>query len=236
MPLFRRQTAEKDAKANFLSEKPPVEAPPTYSVAVDQLNEILGRLNLHSEPTDPTVDTCLAHLKLLNAFFNLKEEIGYTDGLFGLWDSRAPGNEESVAGDDAARKARDEALSKVREKRWSLYVARAVDRFEVWWTHVLCEREAKSPGSYGRLRQSDYTDQIRMTGFPTMGTPRKWHVDQLPPIGRRARQRLLVSYANKNRCSDGMAYIYVEPCTVSRRLYALWSQGCLDHRHAMADC
>lgn len=38
-------------------------------------------------PLAPVAETCIAHLRLLHAFHSLKEDIGYSDGLFGLWDS-----------------------------------------------------------------------------------------------------------------------------------------------------
>lgn len=67
----------------------------------------------------PTVDACLSHLKLLRAFEVLKQKVGYTDGLWNIWDSRAKGSID--------------VLAKLREKRWAIYIARAVDRYEAWW-------------------------------------------------------------------------------------------------------
>ena len=67
---------------------------------------------------------------MLSAFHALKEDVGFADGLFNLWDGRCEkvGNVE-------------EALGKMREKRWALYVARAAERFEDWWLQVLVPRE-----------------------------------------------------------------------------------------------
>lgn len=167
------------------------QAPPTYSAmdplpetTTEDLSAAFNELNIQTSPTNPTVDLCLAHLKLLNAFFNLKEEIGYTDGLFGLWDSRVVG----IAGpaessDEAASKSQEEALSKIREKRWALYVARAVDRFEVWWLKVLCTRETTSGSPANRLRQADLESPY-MSDFPITGKPQVWTADMLPPIGK----------------------------------------------------
>lgn len=116
-----------------------------------------ANLSLTSTPSDdiPAVDTCLAHLKLLHAIHSMKEDVGYTDGLFGLWDSRAereaptldtksmPGlNDTQLTNEDMTKLA----LSKLREKRWALYVARAVDRYRDWWktmpeSHYLTQAE-----------------------------------------------------------------------------------------------
>jgi hypothetical protein len=36
---------------------------------------------------------------------------------------------------------KDETLAKMREERWALYIARAVERFDAWWLHVLVQME-----------------------------------------------------------------------------------------------
>ncbi|KFY23177.1 hypothetical protein V493_06031 [Pseudogymnoascus sp. VKM F-4281 (FW-2241)] len=112
----------------------------------------------------PTPEQTLGHLKLLEAFYALKDEVAYTDGAFGLFDCRAPGTEESVAGDQPATIKRLEALAQIREKRWALYVARAADRFESWWTRVLMPMDKVFCNSLGlsrgvsRLRTYDLSD------------------------------------------------------------------------------
>lgn len=90
----------------------------------------------------PTTQAILAHLKLLEALYALKDEVAYTDGLFGLFDNRAHGSEASVAGDPDATRRRLESLAAIREKRWLLYVARAALRYECWWTQVLEKMDA----------------------------------------------------------------------------------------------
>jgi hypothetical protein len=160
--------------------------PPGYSamdplpqVAIEQLNAGFKNLKISSIPQPfPEVDICIAHLKLLEAFQSLKEEVGYTDGAFDLWDTRAPGTDESVAGDQLATKTRNEALSKIREKRWALYVARAVDRFESWWINILTPRE----GQPIRLRTGDMLTPA-FQNFPYTGTPHIYTTSMLPPLG-----------------------------------------------------
>lgn len=148
----------------------------------------------------PTPEATLGHLKLLEAFYALKDEVAYTDGAFGLFDCRAPGTEESVAGDQPATIRRLEALAQIREKRWALYVARAADRFESWWTKVLTVMDKAFCNSLGpslgvmRLRTSDLSNLTSWNKFvdePALNNVAKgrkplkwvWTRDMLPPLG-----------------------------------------------------
>jgi hypothetical protein len=160
--------------------------PPTYTAtanpggpSLDEINANFANLRIEVIPPPfPDTDIVLAHLKLLETLFILKQEVGYTDGAFDLWDSRAPGTAESVANDETARNTRNEALSKIREKRWALYVARAVRRFELWWAKVLCLYE-----------QGQILEQKNMLGkvfqdFPIAGRVQTWTTNMLPPLGK----------------------------------------------------
>lgn len=150
----------------------------------------------------PTPEETLGHLKLLEAFYALKDEVAYTDGAFGLFDCRAPGTEESVAGDQPATIKRLEALAQIREKRWALYVARAADRFESWWTKVLTPMDKAFCNSLGpslgvsRLRTSDLSNLQMWNKFVNEPALNKyvndlgwkpvkwvWTRDMLPPLG-----------------------------------------------------
>ena len=75
----------------------------------------------------PSVDQCIAHLKLLECLHELRETVATTDGLYGINDAIVP------TGLDQATHA--SVLTKIREKRWSIYVAQAAKRFELWWEH-----------------------------------------------------------------------------------------------------
>ncbi|KFY69588.1 hypothetical protein V496_00103 [Pseudogymnoascus sp. VKM F-4515 (FW-2607)] len=149
----------------------------------------------------PTPEETLGHLKLLEAFYALKDEVAYTDGAFGLFDCRAPGTEESVAGDQPATIKRLEALAQIREKRWALYVARAADRFESWWTKVLTPMDKAFCNSLGpslgvsRLRTSDLSNLQMWNKFVNEPALNKyvndlgwkpvkwvWTRDMLPPL------------------------------------------------------
>lgn len=114
----------------------------------------------------------------------MKEEVGYTDGLWNIWDSRADSDIELSPADLKALGARntetladDEKklkLSKIREKRWALFVARAVDRYESWW--------ASMPQSM--LREDDMNEEASSlyNNFVTEKKKWPWASHMLPPL------------------------------------------------------
>lgn len=111
--------------------------PPSYAQEAVDITAGFASLNLGSTTTKPTVDQCVAHLKLLEAFHQLREDVSTNDGLFGISDQLASLSSKG-----------DKGLATVREKRWAVYVARAADRFESWWD--ICV-----PARKPRLRQRD---------------------------------------------------------------------------------
>lgn len=141
--------------------------PPSYTHAPVDITANFVKLNLESKSTKPTVDQCIAHLKLLEAFHQLREDIATTDGLFGIQDELAT---------KVIRQ--DEALAKVREKRWAVYVARAADRFERWWATCV-------PSTQQALRQSDVASKGNFDRIASVGRPMK--IIDLPPLGRFSR-------------------------------------------------
>ncbi|KAL5313115.1 hypothetical protein ACEPPN_019542 [Leptodophora sp. 'Broadleaf-Isolate-01'] len=198
LDTMSRLSTEKEAAPSLLSATTAVPsiaegcpygvAPPVYT-AVDNHESSAGpsmadfvgnfaNLKIEAGLLDfPTNDLALAHLKVLEAFFSLKGEVGYTDGVFELWDSRAPGTAESIAGDEVATRTRLEALSKIREKRWALYVARAVDRFETWWMGYLSKLEPDA------VMMKDTDMGLRgYTHWPRSGKLQHWRPEMLPPL------------------------------------------------------
>lgn len=155
-------------------------APPVYEEfevphfaedAETQLREAFYHLNLCQEPSAiPTIDTCLAHLRLLRAFEDLKTRVGYSDGLWDIWDTRAH---------NASRNAADDVLAKLREKRWAVFVARAAERYEAWWKSfvpdMLTESDMLTDGKDGQLSKYE--------SFVTRREPMIWTSDALPPLG-----------------------------------------------------
>jgi hypothetical protein len=130
----------------------------------------------------PTPAECIAHLKLLHAFAKLRRDIGNRDGLFGISLGKADtqeqsnnpnGAQSSTNGDaqpggvheqDAGRAAveshapetaatPDAALAeRIRDKRWAVFVHKAVDRFEAWWNSL----SNASSVWYSTIKQSDF--------------------------------------------------------------------------------
>lgn len=170
--------------------------PPAYSEAADvdvDNTAAFSTLSLHDTPKDPDADTCLAHSKLLFALQSLKEDVGYTDGLWDIWDSRQDTldpaahrlpDADTATTPDAGTKIK---LSAIREKRWALYVARAVDRYEAWWstfdTNFLREDDMKLAS--GALYHNFVSDKQYMTWDESMLPPLDvlmvWHAHMLNP-------------------------------------------------------
>lgn len=115
-------------------------------------------------------DTIFSHLKLLHAFQALKEEVGYSNGLWNIWDAQAT----QLPHADEAAKTR--ALSRLREKRWAVFVARAVDRYETWWrtlpSSMLQEQDMASP------------DSPKYMTYALHGQGMVWTAEMLPPLGK----------------------------------------------------
>ena len=152
--------------------------PPSYSASVVQeplpdISTAFANLNL-DEPSalaqTPTPDECLAHLKLLEAFFSLRQDISEHDGLFGISDSFATASTE---------RERTELLAKFREKRWQVYVSKANKRFEAWWVTCVMP-EAR------RQTQSAVTTVGRT---PWVGEKLKFERQNLPPLGKRVTRK-----------------------------------------------
>ncbi|RYP55715.1 hypothetical protein DL771_012456 [Monosporascus sp. 5C6A] len=148
---------------------------------VAELNSAFSSLNLPATAADVSPDSCIAHLKLLSAFQYLKEDVGYTDGLWQLFDSRAlsprpkPRIHIGRSDEEARRAGEDRAartLAMLREKRWALYVARAVDRYEAWW-----ESFSKDPLTEADMENDD---QSKYSGF-TDDVLLVWHAHMLNP-------------------------------------------------------
>ncbi|KAJ5888188.1 hypothetical protein N7495_008229 [Penicillium taxi] len=121
--------------------------PPPYSEENPLTPTNLPKLNLNrnadqnSDSSDlVTPDQCVAHLKLLAVLADLRDTISGHNGLFGIYNSIAERFEP--------QDQRDRALARIREKRWTVYTARAVDRYEKWWSSAL-------PSSRCRLTITD---------------------------------------------------------------------------------
>ncbi len=223
---------------------------PTAEDAAD-VNVIAAfeKLDLSAGPRNPTVDTCLAHLKLLFAIQAMKEDVGYTDGLWDIWDIRAgtPDEEPPSAAPEKNEKSVNEKgangmpenekihdkklqiLSKLREKRWAVFIARAVDRYEAWWKSMpqqpLSEQEMLVPSS-AAYAQFPYKAENLVA----------WTETSLPPLGESSTRLHLGSALTCDRCSDDMACPHAQSPCLPRGCYAGGLPGPLGHRHALAPC
>ncbi|EAW16709.1 uncharacterized protein NFIA_060650 [Aspergillus fischeri NRRL 181] len=69
---------------------------------------------------------CRQHKQLLRCFWSLKQTVSKVEGLF----KAEYVHEIKTESDPIARH------SMVEERRWSIYVSRAIHRFSVWWAHL----------------------------------------------------------------------------------------------------
>jgi hypothetical protein len=167
------RTSEDSEKKRFFSSlisSATSASPPEYSER--DVTEDLASLNLISTDS-PTVDQCIAHLKLLEAFHALRQSVSKTDGLFGIHDELAPRSGGKC----------EEELLKVYEKRWAIYVARAVDRFESWWSACVPSSYKGRPIERPNQTRLMGTDGVEFTDFSKGGVPIEFTADNLPPLG-----------------------------------------------------
>ncbi|TID21286.1 hypothetical protein E2P81_ATG04572 [Venturia nashicola] len=205
--------------------------PPSYSVeppsqeAPEDLSARLASLDLSSvvkNGVNISADQCTAHLKLLEAFNQLREDIGQTQGLFGIKDPKFDSPETT---DPYHHAQSPQALAKLRiaEKRWSVYVARAVDRFERWYNACVPATMGGAPCDRltgNQLLTKKGLDKVAYHGLPIKQLTLP---DQVPPL-----DVLMVwhSYMLNPRCffedcfrygkldffATGMPWPAIDPC------------------------
>ena len=181
--------------------------PPAYGahvadLATDEdaavLTASFAALDLAPGPQDPSVATCLAHLKLLFAFKGLRDDVGCHDGLWDIWDSRAHNSQNSA-----------DVLPLLREKRWAIFVARAVDRYESWWNTF--------PGGDTLTEADIHNGSSRYVKFTEPCEPLNLTPDELPPLGKIASQWVLseTHLLMGSRCSADLACTHAKSALVS---------------------
>ncbi|KAH8194952.1 hypothetical protein TruAng_010893 [Truncatella angustata] len=179
---------------------PPPTGPPKQlsEKELDALNAAFSALNLPTVAQKVDENTCLAHLKLLATFHNLKEDVGYTDGLWNIFDSRANRHDDPKSEPGAV-------LAKLREKRWAIYVTRAVDRYEAWWNTMPSDPLTNDEMTANSPKHGDFVNSE---------TPLKWTPEMLPPL-----DVLMVWHAHMLNPRD-----YLEDCLRAGRR-ELWTAG-----------
>jgi hypothetical protein len=132
---------------------------------------------LHTALPIVSAQECLQHQHLLRCFVNLKQTVSRKKGLF---------RTEHVHDINTEPDPRTRQTI-VEERRWSIYVSRAIHRFSVWWA---CLATLRTPGFLsGQATEKPY-----------------WTTDRMPPLGKyhaaRHRERLTCG-----RCFDGPSCI-----------------------------
>ncbi|KAJ5154608.1 Protein of unknown function DUF1399 [Penicillium coprophilum] len=158
-----RSSKSAEASAEAVSNPPPyssivepIDEPPTY-----QQPNVSHRLSRNVSPKSEDtldIDECINHLKLLSAIAKLRNLIRGTDKLFGVRDSEARNFT------DPRKQA--QAAARIQEKRWAVYVARAVDRFTIWWQTCLPTL------NNSHISMLDYSSGAKIA----------WAVNMLPPL------------------------------------------------------
>ncbi|KAA8895751.1 hypothetical protein FN846DRAFT_968100 [Sphaerosporella brunnea] len=129
------------------------------------------------KPELPTNEEILQHVKLLALFDKLRFDISTTAGLFGHDPPPEPTQDD---------------IDRVQEKRWQVYVTRAVERFTIWWEKaiprtlngfVVQELNATNYEPRFRAMLSAQKKMLEEHGdFPLPGMNLTIGVDTLPPL------------------------------------------------------
>ena len=155
--------------------------PPAYPNTPTDITASFSNLSLgRTTGKEPTADQCIAHLKLLECFHELRETVATTDGLYGIDDAIVSaviyGSNKTLASSAHSESAYATLLTKVREKRWAIYVAQAVRRFERWWEQCIEPRDNYSRPDENATNPANWQEKL----IP-------FSKSNLPPIGTQSR-------------------------------------------------
>ncbi|KAF2789775.1 hypothetical protein K505DRAFT_340982 [Melanomma pulvis-pyrius CBS 109.77] len=173
-------TKEEAALPPPYSSQPPSNQASSSNVeagATPEVRPVLENLDFEPSPLQlPTAAECIVHLKLLHAFAKLRHDVGNQEGLFGIdLEKFERAEEETTPGGDShqpdgvheqntakatipthtlTEEEKEEAAlaERIREKRWSVFVTKAVDRFQKWWGSL----SAKANPSFLPLSTEDF--------------------------------------------------------------------------------
>lgn len=116
------------------------------------------------------VKSSLVHLRLLYAFRRLRLQIGHQDGLWGIHDDRLDDQTPPLTLDE-----RNQGLARIKEKRWAIYLARAVHRYDAWW-------KAMNPKPLTEA-ETESTESARYAKFPQKSVPLDFTEENMMPLG-----------------------------------------------------
>lgn len=122
-------------------------------------------------------------MKLLEAFNQLREDIGNSDDLFGIADLFINDSGDADSKQPNAQNAQALAQVRVREKRWAVFVTRAVDRFAKWWD--ACVPATIQGAPCAKLTGEVLTKKkgIEKIAYSGQSIKQLTLKDQLPPLG-----------------------------------------------------
>lgn len=112
-----------------------------------------------------TTDECAAHLKFLGALADLRDSVATHNGLFGINDSSA----------DKFPDFTNDARARIREKRWAVYTARAVERYSAWWNTL---------PDYGNRPTIETIQTREYDRLTVCETQVLWDESYMPPLGK----------------------------------------------------
>ncbi|KAJ5922114.1 hypothetical protein N7516_009817 [Penicillium verrucosum] len=175
-PTLEHSSKSVEASADAVSNPPPyssttepIDEPPSY-----RQQNLPHRLSSNGFPQSEetvAIDESIIHLKFLSAVAKLQYFIKGTDKLFGIHDSEAKNF------GDPRKQA--QAAARIQEKRWAVYVARAVDRFTVWWQTCLPSLNTRRISSLNSSPEAKIVWSANM--IPPLDVIMVWHAFMLNP-------------------------------------------------------
>ncbi|KAB8664805.1 hypothetical protein FH972_026232 [Carpinus fangiana] len=178
--------AKKDT-AQDASEK--ASPPPSYAEngqheeqtlsGLKELNISLNPKELAASDSKLHSDHVIAHLKLLHAIQDLRNDISNQEGLWGLSDSFLPAPEAPGIPVTPAAQKIEVVRKRIQEKRWAVFVSRASERFNRWWAAL------QSTHSTAPLKMQDFNrdnPQLIDRGIPSSSVGECLSKAQLPPL------------------------------------------------------
>ncbi|KKK27352.1 hypothetical protein ARAM_004096 [Aspergillus rambellii] len=129
------------------------------------------------EVTTVTPNECISHLKLLAALAQLRESVSSTAGAFNIDKA---GNHRDVS---KAQGVQD----RVQEKKWQVFVSRAVDRFTQWWLKLPTYKDRPTVMSLKKFEMDplaldkDIRVVLTKDELPPLDVLMIWHTYMLNP-------------------------------------------------------
>ncbi|KAK9466493.1 hypothetical protein V1512DRAFT_239619 [Lipomyces arxii] len=169
--ITRQLTTNKDDLSKYVIEKlkdaQRGEMPIAYA-ARDLPNEAFKVL---PEDVIPSEFEVITHLQLLSIFRALRYKISNTNGLFNIYNENHK-NDMSKVFDQAFQSKKAQPF----ETRWKVYVARAVERYTVWFNSHPAEEFDRRPQFTGGIPWA-----IDLGTLPPIDVLLVWHVHMLHP-------------------------------------------------------